>query len=249
MLWRNQKEMALLNRPSRALLARLLLAVDYPVHVDLTIDAVYGSAPPRSARNQIQKCVSELRAQGVEIIERAGTYSVNLPAGALDTQRFTTLVHRAHTITAPDRRALTLRRADSVWRGPAFAGLQESVFRSAAAEWDEKRLMALTERIEAEMLCHRFHEVVPELRRLLLENPLNESLHALFMVACVQTGRVSEAIRCYTALRYRLADELGIDPPGMLQALHQMILQQEPELLQIIALDQIESLASVASRH
>ncbi|MFH9353650.1 BTAD domain-containing putative transcriptional regulator [Kitasatospora sp. NPDC017646] len=249
MLWHDDREVDLATRPSRALLARLLLALDRAVHVDILIDAVYGSKPPRSARNQIQKSACELRSKGVEITASDGTYLLSSTPDGVDAEKFSELVHRARSLQDCQERANALRHADSLWRGPALDRLDASVFRSAAAELDEKRLAAVIERIEAEMLCHQHRQVIPELRRLITEHPLNENLYTLFMVACYHAGRISEAARCYSALRFQLAEEFGIDPPAALQEVHRMILRQDPELVRITTLQQVEALTEGALSH
>ncbi|MFI9366417.1 BTAD domain-containing putative transcriptional regulator [Kitasatospora sp. NPDC053057] len=248
-LWHDDREVDLATRPSRTLLARLLLALDRAVHVDILIDAVYGSKPPRSARNQIQKSACELRAKGVELTARDGSYLLSSTPEALDAEKFGELVDQARSLSDPQERANALRHADSLWRGPTLDRLDASVFRSAAAEWDEKRLVAVIERIEAEMLCHQHRQVIPELRRLIIEHPLNENLHTLFMIACYHAGRISEAARCYSALRVQLAEEFGIDPPAALQEVHRMILRQDPDLIRITTLHQVEALAEGALTH
>nr|BFE74481.1 hypothetical protein GCM10020092_077820 [Actinoplanes digitatis] len=51
------------------------------------------------------------------------------------------------------------------------------------------------------------------------------------MLALFRCGRAAEALDCYTQIRRRLGDELGVEPTPALDALQQQILRQDPALL------------------
>lgn len=92
-------------------------------------------------------------------------------------------------------------------------------------EW--ARLQTLELRIEADLRCGRQAEVIPELRRLLADDPLREALWALLMRALSGSGRQAEALAAYGAAREVIADELGVDPGTELQQLYQQILNAD----------------------
>ena len=76
--------------------------------------------------------------------------------------------------------------ADSLalWRGKALADVPPSAFVDAEAErLDELRLAALELRIEADIGCDRASLAIPDLRRLLTDQPLKEKLWLLLIRA------------------------------------------------------------------
>ena len=60
--------------------------------------------------------------------------------------------------------------------------------------------------------------------------PLRESLHALRLLALYRSGRQTEALAAYQALREQLSAEVGVDPGPALRRLHTQLLQQDPAL-------------------
>jgi tetratricopeptide (TPR) repeat protein len=136
--------------------------------------------------------------------------------GALNAARF-------EELTASGRRALAdrsvelagepLREALGLWRGRAFEEFLETDF--VAAESDrlaELRLVALEDRIEADLRLGRQRELVADLEGLVREHPLRERLWAQLLVALYRSGRQAEALSAYQRARSILVEELGIDP-------------------------------------
>ena len=60
--------------------------------------------------------------------------------------------------------------------------------------------------------------------------PLREHLAAMRMLALYRAGRQADALSAYRTLRQVLDDELGIQPSGEVETLHQRVLQQDPSL-------------------
>ena len=101
-----------------------------------------------------------------------------------------------------------------------------------AAEADrleESRIEALELRAEASLACGRHAEVVPEVRRLLVDHPLQEKLWALLIRALYGAGRQAEALEVYEQARNRIADELGVDPGTELRQLYHQILNADDD--------------------
>jgi DNA-binding SARP family transcriptional activator len=216
----------------RAVLAVLLTRVGESVPASRLIDDVWGGRPPASAANVLQGYVSALRkALGANVIQtRGGGYAVSLGEGELDVHRFERLLAEAETAEPPAAASL-LRRALSLWRGPALADFADELFaRPAAGRLEELRLVALERRIEADLACGRYAEVAGELEALVTEHPLRERLRNLLMLALYRCGRQAEALAAYRAARRTLVDELGIEPSPALQELEKAILRQDPSL-------------------
>ncbi|MEN3535214.1 BTAD domain-containing putative transcriptional regulator [Microbispora sp. ZYX-F-249] len=192
------------------------------------IEGLYGGHPTKSARNQVQRGVGELRKHGVSIIERDGSYMIDTSLDAVDAWEFKKLTEQASAAVPPADKATLLWRALRVWRGPALGDLDSDVFRAAAIEWEERRLTALEARVDAELALGGHGEIIPELQRLVIDHPLRESSHERLMLAYYRAGRPGEALTAYAELRTNLAEELGIDPSADVQRLYERILRQEP---------------------
>jgi YVTN family beta-propeller protein len=92
------------------------------------------------------------------------------------------------------------------------------------------RLGALEERVDADLALARHAELVPELERLVSQEPLRERVRAQLMLALYRCGRQAEALDVYRRARRELAEELGLEPGEELQRLERAILNQDPAL-------------------
>jgi WD40 repeat protein/DNA-binding SARP family transcriptional activator len=219
----------------RAVLAHLLLRANHVVPTEVLIDEVWGEEPPETARNALQSYASHLRkALGAERLEgsRAG-YRLRAEPSELDAVRFQSLLRDARRLLPIDARAAVgaFDHALALWRGPAFADLAaEPSLRAEAARFDEMRLGAQEDRIEAQLTIGQQADVIGELEGLAARYPLRERLWEQLMLALYRSGRQGEALAAFQRARDILADELGIDPSPELRRLHERILAQSPDL-------------------
>jgi DNA-binding SARP family transcriptional activator len=89
------------------------------------------------------------------------------------------------------------------------------VAQDARRRLEALRLDALELRISADLAAGRHAELVPEVQRLVAEEPFREGLRASLVVALYRCGRQADALRAYEEGRLLLAEELGADPaPG-----------------------------------
>src|SRR5262249_56737569 len=98
-----------------------------------------------------------------------------------------------------------LPEARALWRGRALADVPAT--RLIEAETDgleESRAEALELRAEATLACGRHPEVIPELRRLVVDLPLQEKLWALLVRALYGAGRQAEAVGVYEVGRRKV---------------------------------------------
>ncbi len=124
-----------------------------------------------------------------------------------------------------------LRVGLRLWRGPPFSGLDDSgVLRAERTRLVELQLLALEDRVAAELASGRHREVAAELDALCREHPYREGLRAQHMVALYRSGRQAEALRAFQQTRAVLVDELGIEPSPLLRQLEEQILVQDPAL-------------------
>jgi DNA-binding SARP family transcriptional activator len=221
----------------RRLLCALAIHVGKVRSSDVLIEALWGERPPAAAGKVLQVYVSRLRKQlpaFARIHTRGGGYALELEGDALDALRFERLLREGREAMEAGNPALALsllRRALALWRGPAYGEFHSEEFaRGEAERLEELRLVALEERIEAELTLGRHAELLPELRTLAAEHPWRERLQAQLMLALYRCGRQSEALDVYAGTRARLRNELGLEPGEELRELQRRILQQDPAL-------------------
>ena len=223
------------SRP-RAVLAVLLLQSGQVVSTSRLIDEVWAEDPPDTAANVVQGYVSQLRkVLGRETIQtREPGYLLRIDHDSLDLHRFEGLVSDGTELLERGRAedaAVLLQESLALWRGPALADVaDEGVLRQAASRLDELRLVALEQRIQADLACGRHTELVGELEALATEYPLRERPRALQMLALYRCGRQAEALAAYRVARATLVDQLGIEPGAQLQELEHAILEHDPAL-------------------
>jgi predicted ATPase/DNA-binding SARP family transcriptional activator len=228
----------------RTTLAVLLVSANEPVSADRLIDALWGEQPPGTAKTALQGYITQLRrllepsrqrrAAGEVLVTTPAGYVLKCADGALDCDRFVTLVEEAREalVSGSAKRAAELcRSALALWRGPALADFAYEPWAQAEAErLEELRLVCVEERIEAELRLGHDAELVPELEALVAEHPLRERPRAQLMLALYRAGRQAEALELYQQTRRVLVDELGIDPSTELRELEAAILRQDAEL-------------------
>ncbi len=212
----------------RALLAVLVLEAGRVVSTDRLVELIYGSEPPKTATTSLQNSISALRKLlGQEIVEtRAPGYLLRAAPDATDAGRFERLLGLARS-AAPEERAQLLSDALELWRGSALADFAYEEFaQSEARRLEGLRLVALEQRLEAEIDLGRQADAVGELEVLVAQHPLRERFWRLLMAALYATGRQAEALEAYQRARAAL-DEIGIEPSAELQDLHLRMLRHE----------------------
>jgi Bacterial transcriptional activator domain len=118
-----------------------------------------------------------------------------------------------------------------LWRDTPLADLLYEPFaRAEIARLEELRLVALEDRIDADLELGGADELVAELEALVREHPLRERLRAQLMLALYRSGRQAEALVAYQEARAAFAEELALEPGPALRELEHAILTHEPEL-------------------
>ena len=215
------------GQKERLLLAQLLTRPNQVVPVEALVRGLWGEQPPPTAAKTLQSHVDAAAAgPGARPCPRrrrrgAGHPRAGLPAagGAGGVGRGAVRgvdrcqARRALADGSVELAASLLREALGLWRGQAFEEFLDADF--GAAESDrlaELRLVALEDRIEAELRLGRHRELVAELEGLVREQPLRERLWAQLMLALYRSGRQADALLAYQRARSVLVEELGIDP-------------------------------------
>jgi WD40 repeat protein/DNA-binding SARP family transcriptional activator len=228
----------------RLLLALLLTRPNQVVSVEALLRGLWGDQPPPTAAKTLQSHIKRLRralepdrargAAGQVLVTRQPGYLLRVPPGALDVARFEELTATARRMLSQgqaDAAASLLREALGLWRGGPFEEFLDTDFGAAEADrLAELRLVALEDRVEADLRLGRHRELVAELEGLVRQQPLRERLWAQLMLALYRSGRQADALLAYQRARSVLVEELGIDPGAELRRLQAAILAQDPGL-------------------
>jgi DNA-binding SARP family transcriptional activator len=220
----------------RAVLALLVLHANQLVPAERLLVELWGEDAPPTAANALQAAVSRLRRAlpADRLITRTVGYLFRAAPDEIDVERFERLLaggHEALVSGGAAEAAETLRQALSLWRGPALADFRFDPFAQAEiARLEELRLVCTEERIEADLALGAAAELVGELHRLTVQQPLRERLREQLMLALYRSGRQADALAVYRDLRDLFADELGLEPAPALRELESAILRQDPTL-------------------
>ncbi|GAA0653035.1 BTAD domain-containing putative transcriptional regulator [Kutzneria viridogrisea] len=216
----------------RSLLALLVLDANQVVAFDQIVDALWGEDPPDTARTIVHGYVSKLRrilgtAGGpASILTRPPGYLLQVEPDQVDLHRARTLIAQASGRPAAERAEL-LRAALRLWRGPV---LVDAPLATGLPDLDELRLVAVEERVCADLELGKHAEVVGELRRLVEEHPSRERLLSLLMLAQYRSARRIDALVSYRRFQRYASEELGVDPGPELRQLHEQVLRDDPAL-------------------
>ncbi|WP_245873803.1 BTAD domain-containing putative transcriptional regulator [Streptomyces phaeoluteigriseus] len=242
----DEQTVALGGTKQRATLGYLLLQANRVVATSRLLNALWeAEEAPTTARKILQNAVYGLRgvlasyraADGQEapaLLTQPPGYVLRVDPEQVDLHLFHTWVGRGRRKQAegdPQAAAGLLREALALWRGPALADLVE-----AGLDWPElatvrsTRLDVMEDYFEAQLLCGRHYEILPELETLVQAEPLRERSSAQLMLALYRCGRQADALNAYSQVRAALVENLGLEPGRGLQQLQQAILTQDPSL-------------------
>lgn len=229
--------MTLCGRRSRQVLAMLAAEAGNAVSTDRMIDAVWGPAPPASARTQVSIQVSGLRrafvgagasADAIETTDLG--YRLDPEAVRIDAETAEQALRDAATADR-DEAIRLLRSALGLWRGKPYGDIELQVLEPVAHRLEELRLRIAERLYGLELANGPAPRRIDDLARLVDAAPLREGLRALLMEALWRTGRRAEALACYRDGRTAVVEELGVEPGSVLRRLHERILAEpEPEL-------------------
>lgn len=218
----------------KAVLAALALQAGELVSASHLIDVVWGGAAPRTAVNTLQSHVSYLRhvlGSKAAILARAPGYILNLDGNGTDVRVAERLLRQGTQAADPVRAARHLDAALALWRGWPLADLAGLAWlEERATQLDMLRLRVRLALLDARLAAGEHEQLVPELKLLAADHPLDERIHAQLMLALYRSGRQADALARYRGVRQTLVNELGIDPSQMLRDLERAILRQDPDL-------------------
>jgi DNA-binding SARP family transcriptional activator len=228
----------------QTVLALLLAQANQVVSASGLIDGIWGERPPRTAAKTLQGYILRLRqalepnrAKGADpelLVTTGAGYQLRAPPARLDAARFEQLVNKAARERAAGDSAgsaSSLRTGLALWRGDPYSRYRDA--RPCLLEAERLTALcqaAIEDRIESDLAVGRAAEVVPELERLLQDNPFSERAWGQLIVALYRCGRQTEALRAYQRARSVLVEEMGIEPGPELRQLEPAVLVQDPGL-------------------
>ncbi len=229
----DEEPIPLRGRTERALLATLVITLNHAAAAEQLILALWGDAPPPSARNTLQSCVSRLRAKlGGAIVSEGHAYRLDVCPDCIDAVRFERLVVAAAGSLEedPSGSCELTREALGLWHGRPFADLPETdLVLPEITRLEELRLAATELRLEADVALGRFAQVIPRMRAELAEQPYRERIWYLLILALARDGRRVEALRCYDEL-WELMSDVGLEPSEPLRRLQSAIIDEQPDV-------------------
>jgi DNA-binding SARP family transcriptional activator len=230
------------------MVALLALNNERMVPVTALLDELWEDEPPRSARTTLHTYVLQVRrmlSAGIAhdadqreaktiLTTCQGGYRLQLHEDEIDVSRFESVSARGSRCYDDgdfETAAGLLSEALRLWRGPTLAGLNPGPpLLAEIARLDAQRLVILDRRLRAELGCGLHGRVLGELSGLVVSHPMHENLHELLMIALYRSGQRLQALDAFRSLRRQLREEVGLEPGGPIQRLHQAIIDDDPRL-------------------
>jgi serine/threonine protein kinase/DNA-binding SARP family transcriptional activator/WD40 repeat protein len=213
----------------------LIARVGRVVTNDELIDGIWGDDPPDGVGKSVHTYVSNLRTAIDHPIERHGAgYLVSADPNDVDAAVFEAALDagRRHLVADPLAASDRLREALALWRGRAYADVDDYPgVRAEAHRLSDLRVSAVETRLQADLALGRHWAVVGELEAFATEHPFRESIRAMHMLALYRDGRQAEALRAYRQTERLLREDLGVDPSPELQEMESRILNHDYTLI------------------
>jgi DNA-binding SARP family transcriptional activator len=241
--WNGDLELPVGQPRQQAVLGILAMRANRIISRSELVDAVWGQNPPTSAEGGVYTYVAglrrilepgrSLRGPGRILVSSGAGYVLHLVPNQPDATLFEQHLSRARQLRKSSDLAGAVGALDAalaLWSGVAFAGVPGPFAETERARLGELLSAAREERADALLAVGRHEEVLPDLTAMVADNPLQERMRALLMLALYRGGRQAEALRVYEEGRGVLAEELGIDPGADLSRIHQQVLTMDPAL-------------------
>lgn len=250
---------------TRQLLALLLLHANSLVTLDTCVQELWGESSPRSAVQSVHTRVFQIRQALAGDLSGRTTdaskrvlethhqgYSLQVEKGLLDLdvlETYLTKFRRAQSGKDDVGVSAVLRSALGLWRGKTLLDIQQGpCIRAYAAGMDDLRMTVLEQCIEAELRLGMHHQLLSELSTLVSRHPVNENLHAQYMIALYRSGRTAESLQAYHRLHKTLTEELGIEPSHRIKQLQTAVLTESTKLDVVTQDRSVLSMDLMASR-
>jgi len=238
-LWAGERQAPLGGPKQRTLLALLALEPGQVVSRDRAAEALWGESVPAGHAQRLHTVVSRLRAAlrqvggSPDVVETTETgYRLRIDPAQVDAPRAAAALHQSRELRAagrPAEAAAAARDALELWRGPPLEDLLENGWAGESLRrLEDLKLSLLEEEFDCRLTFDASPGLVEELEAACASAPLRERLHAQLMLALDASGRRADALQAYDRVRWRLSEELGIEPGAVLREAHRAVLMREP---------------------
>ncbi|MEO3755853.1 BTAD domain-containing putative transcriptional regulator [Streptomyces sp. B6B3] len=227
---------AVSGRQRRLLLSILLLNPGRAIGVGPLVERMWGAHQPKSAVANLRTYVYELRQlfrqagdHDGRLISHPHGYELRVAKEELDLDEFRALAARGRSSARSGSReesADHLQRALRLWRGrplEEFPDLEPNLAADILA-LEEQYWGVAADWVDAELAVGRHAAVLPHLRQVVAERPLDERGWLQLIAALRAAGRTADALRAYRDVRRICVHELGVEPGESLQRIHAEIL-------------------------
>ncbi|MGW2331089.1 BTAD domain-containing putative transcriptional regulator [Streptomyces sp. NPDC001700] len=220
----------------RILLAALLLNANHVVSIDRLSHFLWDGVPPSSASATLRTYVMRLRNVlgddvGRRIVTRSPGYLIELDEHESDLGRFTAHRRAGEAAIASGDLATgadELNRALSLWRDEPLLDIPSATLCDVEARHlQELRRQTVAQWIDVQLELGRHNGMLPELWRLVMQNPLDEPMAARLMLALSRSGQQAEALQVFQRTRVLLVDQLGTEPGPELRLMQQRVLRDD----------------------
>jgi DNA-binding SARP family transcriptional activator len=234
-------------RKIETVLAVLLIRSDQAVVPDQLMTEIWADRPPRRATAGLHVYISQLRKflhrpdqAGNPVITQPPGYLLRKGSDEIDFHEFLQLMNQGRTHMKERRYAeasTCLETALTLWHGPVLGDLRNGPIVDGFVTWMmESRMECLEMLADAHLRVGRHRELVGRLYSLTAENPLREAFYRQLMLALYRSERQADALKVYQSARATLNDELGLEPCKALRDLHQAILAEDYDQLDLRAI-------------
>jgi len=239
------------SRQQRALLTLLIVNVNRVVSTERILEEFWPNDPEGKEKTlwvYISRLRSALeperkaRSRSTVLMTADHGYSLRVDEFDIDAHRFERAVEHARALVRDDpvTAGKELRVALDMWRGDALEDFTYDEFaQPEIGRLEELRLIAIEDRIDADLRIGLHREVIGELESLVRQHPLRERPVGLVMVALYRSGRQADALRAFQLHRRTIGEELGIEPSPELCRIEEQVLLHDSRLRTLRPFNQV----------
>ncbi|MEN3359932.1 MAG: family transcriptional regulator, regulator of embCAB operon [Mycobacteriales bacterium] len=238
--WWGDQEVYVGPARQREVLAVLAFRAGQVMSVGEIAREVWGERQPSSVENLVHTYVGRLRGALTEVAGRdmlrsnRPGYVLAVRPQSVDVTRFEDFVRQGRAAAGRGDLAAAAAAFDAalqLWRGPVLLGASGPVAEAERVRLNEMKHEVVEELMRVRLLLGDVRGLVPELKRMIVRDPLRERLWALLLMVLGQTSRTAEALTVYHEARVTLAEQLGVEPGHELQQLYRSLLRGEPMVI------------------
>lgn len=237
-LWVDGKQIAFPSIKVKQLYAALLWNAGTLIPTTTLIRRVWGEdAPPRELASlqanasKLRRTLSECGDPSISLTQISMGYRLVVPTECIDRNQFERTVSLAGSAAENGNIHEAIRllsSAETLVRGEEpLTGLVGGWAAEMRAVLEERIREVATQRVTLRLKLGDTHAVLPDLHRLALKYPFDETILDLLMRTLRAAGRTTDALDAFTDFQTKLRAQKGLDAPVPLRRLHEELLRDE----------------------